>query len=175
MIKTCQSCGAVNGEADNTCCFCDAPLGGRASAPVSRQFATQTEGNLAVEPDWRLEVSKKLRQYRARRSSVSAELQTVLPFEPDTQRPTEPADESPRMFAPEPEVPAMQKNRYRENDSTRKAGKACKEGTRSPHTSEREVRNRITSTGAVSRLKRVFRTWNLPLRLTGLRIAICIR
>jgi uncharacterized RDD family membrane protein YckC len=86
--------------------------------PVRRQVATQTDGNLAVEPDWRVEVSSKLRQYRARRSGVSAELQTVLPFETDAQRHPEPASESanelPRLILPEPERSALQKI-YREN------------------------------------------------------------
>ena len=105
MIKTCQSCGAVNGEPDDICCFCDAPLGGRGRSPASRQVATQTEGNLAVVPEWRREVSNKLRQYRARRSGVSAERQTVLPFEPDPPQQVEPREEPPEIF-----VPAREKN-----------------------------------------------------------------
>ncbi len=65
-----------------------------------RQLATQTEGNLAIEPEWRREVSNKLRQYRARRSGVSAELQTVLPFEPDPPKQMEPREERPEILAP---------------------------------------------------------------------------
>jgi uncharacterized RDD family membrane protein YckC len=103
VIKTCQSCGAVNGEPSDICCFCDAPLGGRGRLPASRQVATQTEGNLAIEPEWRREVSNKLRQYRARRSGVSAELQTVLPFEPDSPQQMEPIDERPEILAPDRE------------------------------------------------------------------------
>jgi uncharacterized RDD family membrane protein YckC len=100
VIKTCQSCGAVNGEPDDFCCSCDAPLGGRGRLPALRPVATQTEGNLAIEPEWRREVSNKLRQYRARRSGISAELQTVLPFEPDLPQQSEPIDERPENFAP---------------------------------------------------------------------------
>jgi uncharacterized RDD family membrane protein YckC len=100
VIKTCQSCGAVNGEADNICCFCDAPLGGRRRLPASRQVTTQTEGNLAVQADWRREVSNKVRQYRARRNGLSAELQTVLPFEADAPQQIDPSDESSEICAP---------------------------------------------------------------------------
>lgn len=131
MIKTCQSCGAVNGEADNTCCFCDAPLGGRGRAPVRRQVATQTEGNLAVEPDWRLEVSKKLRQYRARRSGVSAELQTVLPFETDVRQQAEQAQVSSPLTLAEPEKSALQKI-YREDISLQQPAKKDREPRKIP-------------------------------------------
>jgi len=42
-----------------------------------------TEGNLAVEPQWRREVSTRLHSYRERRHGVTtAELQPTLPFEP---------------------------------------------------------------------------------------------
>jgi uncharacterized RDD family membrane protein YckC len=98
VIKTCQSCGAVNGEPSEICCSCDAPLGGRGRSPASRQVAVQTEGNLAIEPEWRREVSNKLRQYRARRCGASAGLQTVLPFEPDSPEELDPQEESPEIF-----------------------------------------------------------------------------
>jgi uncharacterized RDD family membrane protein YckC len=75
-------------------------LGGRGRLSASRPVATQTEGNLAIEPEWRREVSNKLRQYRARRSGVSVELQTVLPFEPDLPQQLDPNDEPPENPAP---------------------------------------------------------------------------
>jgi uncharacterized RDD family membrane protein YckC len=103
VIKTCQYCGAVNGEPTDICCFCDAPLGGRGRLPAARQVATQTDGNLAIEPEWRREVSNKLRQYRARRNGASAELQTVLPFEPDPPQQIKTSDAFPEIFAPAPE------------------------------------------------------------------------
>ncbi|MGA7794744.1 MAG: RDD family protein [Candidatus Acidiferrales bacterium] len=90
MIKTCQHCGAVNGDPSDLCCFCDAPLGGLGRSSVSRRVATPTEGNLAVEPEWRREVSSRLQDYRARRrGGASAELQSALPFESDPSRPLE--------------------------------------------------------------------------------------
>jgi len=82
VIKTCQHCGAVNGDASDLCCFCDAPLGALGRSSVSRRIATPTEGSLAVEPEWRREVSSRLQDYRARRrGGVPADLQTALPFE----------------------------------------------------------------------------------------------
>jgi uncharacterized RDD family membrane protein YckC len=84
VIKTCQHCGAVNGDASGICCFCDAPLGALEHPSPSRRIATPTEGNLAVEPEWRREVSSRVQQYRARRRGGAAlDLQTVLPFDSD--------------------------------------------------------------------------------------------
>jgi len=72
----------VNGDPSDVCFFCDAPLGALGRASLSRQVATPTEGNLAVEPEWRREVSSRLQDYRARRrGGAVAELQTALPFE----------------------------------------------------------------------------------------------
>ena len=45
--------------------------------------ATLTRGSLAVQPDWKREVSNRLHAYRARRHGRSeAELQSALPFDP---------------------------------------------------------------------------------------------
>jgi hypothetical protein len=85
VIKTCQHCGAVNGDPSGICCFCDAPLGARERPSLSRRVATPTEGNLAGEPEWRRQVSSRVQQYRARRHGGAAvDLQTVLPFDSDT-------------------------------------------------------------------------------------------
>jgi uncharacterized RDD family membrane protein YckC len=90
VIKTCQHCGAVNGDPTDVCCFCDAPLGAPGRSSLSRRVTTPTEGNLAVEPEWRREVSSRLQDYRARRrGGVVADLQTDLPFESDTPDPFE--------------------------------------------------------------------------------------
>ncbi len=83
MIKTCQQCGAVNGEPNDICCFCDAPLGHTGRTGVSRKISTRTEGNLAVDSEWRREVSHKFQAYRARRhGATGGEAQPELPFEP---------------------------------------------------------------------------------------------
>jgi uncharacterized RDD family membrane protein YckC len=84
VIKTCEHCGAVNGAPAETCFFCDASLArsGPESAP-RRVSAPATEGNLALNPDWRREVSTKLHTYRQRRNGGAvAEQQSALPFEP---------------------------------------------------------------------------------------------
>jgi uncharacterized RDD family membrane protein YckC len=85
VIKTCQQCGAVNGDPSDVCCFCDAPLGGSGHTPISRRVTTLTEGNLAIQPEWRREVASKLEDYRARRrGGASPDLQAALPFDPDS-------------------------------------------------------------------------------------------
>jgi uncharacterized RDD family membrane protein YckC len=90
VIKTCQHCGAVNGDPSDVCCFCDAPLGGLGRSSVSRRISIPTEGNLAVLPEWRREVSTRLQDYRARRGGgASADLQTALPFDSDSPHPVE--------------------------------------------------------------------------------------
>ena len=75
----------MNGDPSDVCCFCDAPLGGSGHSPISRRVTTLTEGSLAVQSEWRREVSTKLQDYRARRhGGASADLQTALPFDPDS-------------------------------------------------------------------------------------------
>jgi uncharacterized RDD family membrane protein YckC len=73
----------VNSDPGDVCCFCDAPFGGSARAHSTRRSATPTEGNLAVEPEWRREVSSRLQDYRARRGGAPANSQPGLPFESD--------------------------------------------------------------------------------------------
>jgi uncharacterized RDD family membrane protein YckC len=57
-------------------------LGALGRSSPSRRLYTPTEGNLAIEPEWRREVSTKLQDYRTRRGGSVADLQTALPFEP---------------------------------------------------------------------------------------------
>jgi uncharacterized RDD family membrane protein YckC len=103
VIKTCQHCGAVNGDPSDVCCFCDTPLGGLGRSSVSRRISTPTEGNLAVEPEWRREVSTRLQDYRARRSGgASANLQTALPFDSDSPHPVESSDARTEYVPPAP-------------------------------------------------------------------------
>ena len=83
VIKTCQQCGAVNSDPGEVCCFCDAPIGGSVRSHSTRRSATPTQGNLAVEPEWRREVSSRLQNYRARRGGAPVDLQPGLPFESD--------------------------------------------------------------------------------------------
>jgi uncharacterized RDD family membrane protein YckC len=83
VIKNCEQCGAVNGAPAETCFFCDVPLGRSGPEPVSGRVSTATQGNLALEPEWRREVATKLHTYRARRNGGAAlAQQAALPFEP---------------------------------------------------------------------------------------------
>ena len=103
MIKTCQHCGAVNGEPVEICCFCDAPLGYARGAAVARRVVTRTEGNLAIEPEWRREVSNRLHAYRLRRhGGAAAELQSGLPFESVSASSVEDSDAAPEFVPPAP-------------------------------------------------------------------------
>jgi uncharacterized RDD family membrane protein YckC len=90
VIKTCQHCGAVNGDPAEICSVCDAPLGRSGRDAIARRLSatgvsTPTEGNLALEPEWRREVSSRLQDYRVRRhGGAPADLQSRLPFESDS-------------------------------------------------------------------------------------------
>jgi uncharacterized RDD family membrane protein YckC len=67
-------------------------------APLSRRNATPTEGNLAVEPEWRREVSSRLHAYRVRRhGSAIADIQPTLPFEPDSISADQPPGSNPKL------------------------------------------------------------------------------
>ena len=85
MIKTCQQCGAVNGDPSDVCCFCDAPLGGDLNHPsLSHRVTNLTDAKLAVGVEWRREVSSRLHDYRVRRHGLAArDVQTALPFDSD--------------------------------------------------------------------------------------------
>jgi uncharacterized RDD family membrane protein YckC len=103
VIKTCQHCGAVNGDPSDLCCFCDAPLGAVGRTLVTRRVATPTEGNLAVEPEWRREVSSRFQDYRARRhGGAAADLQTALPFDSDSRHPIDSSSTRAEYASPAP-------------------------------------------------------------------------
>jgi uncharacterized RDD family membrane protein YckC len=93
VIKTCQHCGAVNGDPAEVCSICDAPLGRSGRDAAARRGSAPTKGNLALEPEWRREVSSRLHDYRVRRHGAApVDLQTSLPFEQTSATPTENAD-----------------------------------------------------------------------------------
>jgi hypothetical protein len=71
-------------------------LGALGRSSISHRVATPTEGSLAVEPEWRREVSSRLQDYRARRrGGAPADLQAALPFE--STSPSAHQSSSPRM------------------------------------------------------------------------------
>jgi len=103
VAKTCQQCGAVNGARTDVCCFCDAPLGALEHPSLSRRIITPTEGNLAVEPEWRREVSSRVQDYRVRRrGGATTALQTALPFDAETSCVVESTDPSTEFVPPPP-------------------------------------------------------------------------
>ena len=84
MIQICTKCGAVNEEHTQVCCFCDARLAPAGEVPAAITPTATTEGNLAVELDWRREVSHRLESYRARRRRLRPDdTQVALPFSSD--------------------------------------------------------------------------------------------
>jgi uncharacterized RDD family membrane protein YckC len=117
VIKICQHCGAVNGEPAEMCCFCDAPLGYTGRTAVARRVVTRTEGNLAVEPEWRREASNRLHAYRARRhGGAAAQLQSALPFETVSAPSVEGPDAAIEF---DPPVPATQPRHHRRQGAER--------------------------------------------------------
>jgi uncharacterized RDD family membrane protein YckC len=76
--------------------------------------ATRTEGNLAVEPDWRREVSSRLHAYRARRRGGEAgDLQTALPFESVSPSRTETSTATRELTPPSSAVQSPGVRRHR--------------------------------------------------------------
>ncbi len=93
----------MNGDPSDVCFFCDAPLGALGRSSLSRRVATPTEGNLAIEPEWRREVSSRLQDYRARRrGGAAAELQSALPFESTSPSVLESSNARTQVASPAP-------------------------------------------------------------------------
>jgi uncharacterized RDD family membrane protein YckC len=86
VIKTCQQCGAVNGDPTEVCCFCDAPLGGSLErSSLSRRVTSLTDAKLVAGTEWRREVSARLHDYRVRRGTFAArDVQAALPFDSES-------------------------------------------------------------------------------------------
>jgi uncharacterized RDD family membrane protein YckC len=93
VIQTCKQCGAINQSSVESCCFCSARLNPPAETdarsvpdgPTVPKFSlgasAKTSGSLALQPDWRREVTHRLRSYREKRRQPGAESQTALEFE----------------------------------------------------------------------------------------------
>lgn len=78
VIRICSECGALTLEDVEKCSFCDLPFVEDRAIP---QPVTVGATAIAVEPEWRREVSRRLEQYRARRGHLhSGEHQSGLPF-----------------------------------------------------------------------------------------------
>jgi uncharacterized RDD family membrane protein YckC len=83
----------VNGDPAEFCSICDAPLGRSGRDAATRSVSAPTAGNLALEPEWRREVSSRVQDYRVRRHGAApADLQATLPFEQTSLSPMEGAE-----------------------------------------------------------------------------------
>ena len=67
MIQTCKQCGAAHGAEATNCYVCRSLLSpDERGSSVFIGERPRTDGNLAMAPDWRGEVSERLQQYRKR-------------------------------------------------------------------------------------------------------------
>jgi len=83
VIRICSKCGALLLDDTGTCSFCDVPAPENAEIlePVIAGAMSPSETD---EPEWRLEVSRRLELYRARRGRLRQDdSQSGLPFHPD--------------------------------------------------------------------------------------------
>lgn len=84
MIRICQKCGALLLDKNENCSICEVSLDDQVSfedpASTPEPVAVRAEANEAAEPEWRREVSRRLREYRARRHHDDDDLQSGLPF-----------------------------------------------------------------------------------------------
>jgi uncharacterized RDD family membrane protein YckC len=90
-----MQCGAINGAEARTCCLCDTRLSKNADATtVAAPVQLRSEGNLAVEPDWRSEVFQRVEAYHVRRGRPrDTHVQPRLAFaQPIPPEPTEGAE-----------------------------------------------------------------------------------
>ena len=84
VIRICSKCGALLLDDSESCSFCAAEAAentrnAKVSEPIAVSALTADEES---EPEWRLEVSRRLEQYRARRGYTRPdESQSGLPFQ----------------------------------------------------------------------------------------------
>ncbi|HLW99009.1 MAG TPA: RDD family protein [Candidatus Acidoferrales bacterium] len=82
VIQTCGKCGAINQSGADKCCFCHARLDASVEpAEVSASsLASGSKRSLTLGPDWRSEVSQRIRSYRERRRKPVDSSQSSLLF-----------------------------------------------------------------------------------------------
>jgi uncharacterized RDD family membrane protein YckC len=83
VIRICSKCGALLLDDTEACSFCSAPVSEKPSIleRVAARANNSGEAGREPDPDWRLEVSRRLEQYRARRGMlVPEDGQSGLPF-----------------------------------------------------------------------------------------------
>ncbi|HUO34629.1 MAG TPA: RDD family protein [Candidatus Acidoferrum sp.] len=93
VIHICSQCGALLLEDAPTCLFCDSPItdtpelaavAATPDSPPARSAAARSSApasSIVVEPEWRIEVSRRLAEYRRRRGHlIEDDSQSGLPF-----------------------------------------------------------------------------------------------
>lgn len=119
VIQICSHCGALLLEPAENCTFCDAPLVASdetlepvpagVSAPGD-SVAGVGNASIAVEPEWRVEVSRRLEAYRVRRHRYRPDdSQTGLPFSPALAHPDDGHAADELEFAERPRVRTAQR------------------------------------------------------------------
>lgn len=113
VIQTCLQCGAINGAEARTCCLCDTRLSKNPDAiSVPAPAHLRSAGNLAVEPDWRSELSQRLEAYEVRRGRPrERRAQPELAFAPAIS--SKPAETSPELQSFEVPPATIMKRRFR--------------------------------------------------------------
>ncbi len=103
VIRICSKCGALLLDQNETCSICEVSLEDSVAIAHSAAIAEPvgvtpgaSDSNLAEEPEWRREVSRRLREYRARRYGADPEdTQSGLPFHEEI--PLQPEQKPKRM------------------------------------------------------------------------------
>jgi uncharacterized RDD family membrane protein YckC len=101
VIRICSKCGALLLDDTESCSFCDVPAveNGEIPEPVTVGANSREE---TPEPEWRMEVSRRLELYRARRGHLRPDdSQSGLPFHPARSVP-EIEDDVPERPRPRP-------------------------------------------------------------------------
>jgi uncharacterized RDD family membrane protein YckC len=88
VIQTCKSCGAINEDAAEKCCYCESrlttPAETVAVATPNHTSNAATAASPGAEKEWRQELTHRVRTYRAKRERANGrdpDSQSALPFE----------------------------------------------------------------------------------------------
>lgn len=108
MIRICPKCGALLLRPDVKCSVCEVPSEEENSILVPEAVAVRAqEAEPAEEPEWRREVSRRLREYRARRhpneiddSQPALPIYERIPLDPPTQIEEPPKRIRPKVVRP---------------------------------------------------------------------------
>jgi uncharacterized RDD family membrane protein YckC len=101
VIRICSKCGALLLDDTESCSFCDVPAVEKGEIPEPVTVGANSLGE-TPEPEWRVEVSRRLELYRARRGHLHPDdFQSGLPFQQITSVP-DIEDEGPERPRPRP-------------------------------------------------------------------------